>query len=73
MMDQGSVVKIIYLDLYRSLGLTPKDLMRYNTPFVAFDGTIVTPTGQIQLPVMVGRREVLVDFIVVHAYSPYTT
>ena len=73
MMDQGSVVKIMYLDLYRSLGLTPKDLMRYNTAFVAFDGTIVTPTGQIQLPVMVGRREVLVDFIVVHAYSPYTT
>ena len=65
-------METMYLDLYRGLGLTPKDLTRYNTPFVTFDGTIVTPTGQIRLPMMVARREVLVDFIVVHAYSPYT-
>ena len=62
----------MYPNLYEGLGLTPKDLTRYDTPLVAFDGTMVTLAGQIRLVVEVGGRKELVDFIVVHSYSPYT-
>ena len=61
----------MYPNLYEGLGLTPKDLTRYDTPLVAFDGTMVTLAGQIRLVVEVGGRKELVDFIVVHSYSPY--
>ena len=63
----------MYPDLYEGLGLTPKDLTQYDTPLVAFDGTMVTPTGQIRLIVEKGGRKEFVDFIVVHSYSLYTT
>ena len=62
----------MYPNLYEGLGLTSKDLTRYNTPLVAFDGTMVTLAGQIRLVVKIGGRKELVDFIVVHSYSPYT-
>ena len=61
----------MYPNLYEGLGLTPKDLTQYDTPLVAFDGTVVTPTDQIRLAVEAGGRKELVDFIVVHSYSPY--
>ena len=48
MVDQGSCAEIIYLDLYRGLSLKPKDLTAYN--LVSFDGKVVTPKGQIRLP-----------------------
>ena len=37
MIDQGSGIKIIYPDLYQGLGLTLKDLTRYDTPLITFD------------------------------------
>ena len=73
MIDQGNRAEFMYPDLYEGLGLTPKDLTRYDTPLVAFSGIMVTPTGQIRLAVEVGGRKELVYFIVVHCYSPYTT
>ena len=73
MINQGSGAEVMYPDLYEGLGLTPKDLTQYDTPLVAFDGTVVTPADQIRLAVEVGGRKELVDFIVVHSYSPYTT
>ncbi|XP_075639106.1 uncharacterized protein LOC142610972 [Castanea sativa] len=45
MVDQESGAKIMYPDLYDGLGLTPKDLMKYDSPLVAFDGSIVVPAG----------------------------
>lgn len=72
MIDQGSGVEVMYPDLYEGLGLTPKDLTWYDTPLVAFDGTMVTLADQIRLPVEIGGRKELVDFIMVHSYSPYT-
>ena len=57
----------MYPNLYRGLGLTQKDLSRYDTPLIFFDGTVVTSIGQIRLPVVVGGKEVLVDFIVAHS------
>ena len=32
MIDQGSRVEIMYPNLYKGLGLKPKDLSKYNTP-----------------------------------------
>ncbi|XP_065629752.1 uncharacterized protein LOC136067586 [Quercus suber] len=51
MVDQGSAVEIMYPDLYRRLNLTPDDLTPYSSPLVSFEERIVTPKGQIWLPV----------------------
>ena len=72
LVDQGSSVEIMYPDLYKGLGLKPKDLMPYDSPLVSFEGKIVTPIGLIKLPIQTGSDMVEVDFIVVDAYSPYT-
>ena len=45
MVDQGSGVKIMYPDLYWGLGLTQKDLSKYDTSIVTFDGIVVTLAG----------------------------
>ena len=39
---------------------------------MGFNGKVVTPKGQIKLPVVTKGKEVEVNFIVVNAYSPYT-
>ena len=66
-------MEVIYLDLYKGLNLKPEDLTAYNSPLVSFEGKTVTPRGQIRLPIQTGSDMVEVDFIVVDAYSPYTT
>ena len=71
MIDQGSGAEIMYPDLYKGLGLTPEDLTRYDSPLVAFDGSIVMPTGQVALFEKVEGRKEIVHFIVMHSYSPY--
>ena len=73
MVDQGSDVEIMYPDLYRGLNLKPEDLIAYDSPLVSFDGKVVISKGQIRLLVQAGLEVVEVDFIVVDAYSPYTT
>ena len=73
MVDQGNGAKIIYLDLYKGLNLRPENLMVYNSPLVSFDGKVVILKGQIRLLVQAGSEVVEVDFIVLGAYSPYTT
>ena len=40
---------------------------------MSFEGKTVTPMVQIRLPIQTGLDVVEVDFIVVDAYSPYTT
>ena len=50
MIDQGSGAEIMYPDLYEGLGLTPENLTEYNSPLVAFDGSIVLPAEQVTLP-----------------------
>ena len=73
LVDQGSVVEVMYPDLYRGLNLKPEDLTAYDSPLVSFEGKTVTPRGQIRQPVQTSSDVVEVDFIVVDAYSPYTT
>ena len=62
----------MYPDLYKGLNLKPEDLTAYDSPLVSFEGKIITPRGQIRLPIQIGSDMVEVDFIVVDAYSPYT-
>ena len=73
MVDQGSATEIMYPDLYKGLSLRAEDLTPYSSPLVIFEGKIIIPKGQIRLPVQIGSETVEVDFIVVDAYSPYTT
>ena len=72
-MDQGSTAEIMYPDLYRGLSLRAKDLTPYRSPLVSFEGKVIIPKGQIRLPVQTSSETMEVDFIVVDAYSPYTT
>ena len=71
MIDQGSAVEIMYPDLYKGLGLKPKNLTTYSSPLVSFEGKMVVPKGQIRLPMQAGTDVVEVDFIVVDAFFPY--
>ena len=73
LVDQGSVVEVMYPNLYKGLKLKPKDLTAYDSPLVSFEGKIVTPKCMIRLPIQTGLDIVEVDFIVVDVYSPYTT
>ena len=41
LVNQGSVVEIIYHDLYKGLNLKPKDLTAYDFPLVNFEGRLL--------------------------------
>ena len=71
-MDQGSVVEIMYPDLYNGLNLKSEDLTAYESPLVSFEGKTVIPKGQIRLPIQTDSEIMEVDFIMVDSYSPYT-
>ena len=71
--DQGSGAEIMYPNLYKELNLKPEDLTSYDLPLLGFDGKVVIPRGQIRLPMQASSEVMEVDFIVVDAYSPYTT
>ena len=47
LVDQGSGADVIYPDLFKGLGLKNKDLSKYDTPLVGFDGRMVILEGQI--------------------------
>ena len=72
MVDQGSGAEIMYPNLYKGLGLKPKDLSKYDTLLVGFDGKVVMLEGQIKLLVVTKGKEVKVNFLVVNAFSQYT-
>ena len=38
LVDQGSAVEIMYLDLYKRLNLKSKDLTAYASPLISFEG-----------------------------------
>ena len=73
LVDRGSGAEIMYPDLFNGLKLRPEDLACYNSPLIGFDGNIVFLNGQIRLLVQVGLEIVEMNFIMVNAYSPYTT
>nr|XP_023919984.1 uncharacterized protein LOC112031521 [Quercus suber] len=73
MVDEGSAAEVMYPDLYRGLNLSPQDLTAYSSPLVSFEGRSVILMGMIRLSVQTSSDVVKVDFIVVNAFSPYTT
>ena len=73
LVDQGSAVEIMYPELYKGLNLKLEDLIAYDSLLVSFEGKTVTPRGQIRLPIQTSSDMVEVDFIVVDAYSLYST
>jgi len=72
MVDQGSGADVMYLDLFKRLGLKNEDLSKYDTPLVGFDGRLVIPEGQISFPMNMEGKEVIIAFIVIASFSPYT-
>ncbi|XP_050290479.1 uncharacterized protein LOC126728736 [Quercus robur] len=72
MIDQGNGADVMYPDLFKGLRLKNEDLSKYDTPLVGFDGRVVILEGQISLPVNMGGKEVVVIFVVVASFSPYT-
>ena len=54
LVDQGSVVEVMYPDLYKGLKLRPEELTAYDSPLVSFEGKTVTLKGQIRLPIQTG-------------------
>ncbi|XP_075640609.1 uncharacterized protein LOC142612398 [Castanea sativa] len=73
MIDEGSGLEIMYPDLFEGLGIRLEDLDHYDAPLIEFDGDTTIPKGMIWLPVQMGDKVVAVSFIVVGAFSPYTT
>ena len=69
--DQGSGVDVMYLDLFKGLGLKNQDLAKYDSLLVFFYEKVMIPQGQISLPVSMEGKEVIVTFIVVNLFSPY--
>ena len=63
----------MYPNLFRGLKLRPEDLTYYDSPLIGIDGKIVFLRGKIRLLVQARLEVVEVNFIVVDAYSPYTT
>ena len=72
LVDQGSGVEIMYLDLYKGLNLKLENSTSYDSSLLGFDRKVVIPRGQIKLSVQVGSEVVEIDSIVVDAYSAYT-
>ena len=44
--NQGSGVDVMYLDLFKGLGLKNEDLSKYDMPLVGFDGQVVISRGK---------------------------
>ena len=72
LIDQGSGAKVMYPDLFKGLSLKNEDLSRYDTPLMGFDSCMVILERQISLPVNMEGKEMMVTFIVVASFFPYT-
>ena len=72
LIDQGSGAEVMYSDLFKGLGLKNEDLSKYDMPLMGIDGRMVIPKGHISLPVNMEGKEVMVTFIMVTSFSPYT-
>ena len=73
MVDDGSVVDILYLNTYKWMGLTEDDLDPNSSPLYGFTGDHVVPKGVVKLTTMVGEHPqtstILTNFLLVDAPS----
>ena len=56
LVDNGSVMDIIYFDAYRRMGLTGSELSPTTSPLYDFTRDHVIPKGTIKLAVIVGEH-----------------
>ena len=54
LVDNGSLVDIIYLPAFQQLKLDPGRLRPFDSPLVSFSGDRVYPKGRVTLTVIVG-------------------
>ena len=54
LVDNGSLVDIIYLPAFQQLKLDPRRLRPFDSPLVSFSGDRVYPKGRVTLTVIVG-------------------
>ena len=57
LIDQGSGAEVMYLDLFKGLGLKNGDLTKYDTRLMGFAGCMVILEGQILLPMNMECKE----------------
>ncbi|KAG5553606.1 hypothetical protein RHGRI_011485 [Rhododendron griersonianum] len=63
LIDQGSLVEILYYSAFKALGLTKNQLTPVDAPLVGFIRILVYPVGKIKLPVYAGSVQLDVEFI----------
>ncbi|XP_031096983.1 uncharacterized protein LOC116001234 [Ipomoea triloba] len=69
MVDMGSSVNVMYLDVFRKLQLDRSELTPVRTPLSGFTGAMIHPEGVIRVPVEVGTAprvlRAVMEFVVV--------
>ncbi|XP_031101915.1 uncharacterized protein LOC116005818 [Ipomoea triloba] len=69
MVDTGSSVNVMYLEVFRKLQLDRSELTPIRTPLSGFTGAMIHPEGVVRLPVEVGTvprvLRVMMEFVVV--------
>ena len=71
LIDQGNYSKIMYPNLFHSLGLKQSDLQPYDAPLVGFSRKSIRPMGRITMAVHTGPISLETEFLVVNVPSPY--
>ena len=73
--DNGSVVDIIYLDVYKRIGLTESELSPTTSSLYGFTRDHLIPKGMIKLAVTVGEHVrvsiVMTEFLIVDGPSAF--
>ena len=73
LVDDGSTVDIIYLDVYKSMGLIESELSLTTSPLYGFTGDHVIPRGIVKLAVMVEEHSrvstIVAEFLIVEYLS----
>ena len=75
LVDNGSLVDILYYPAFQQMGISKERLISTNAPLIGLGGTKVLPLGAITLSVMVGDypQQIAKDvsFLVVNCLSAY--
>ena len=73
LIDDGSIMDILFLDVYKWMGLAKNDLKPVTFPLYEFKGDHVVPKGTTKLAVTVGEHPqtsiAIADFLVVNCSS----
>ena len=54
LVDDGSLVDILYLEAFKKIGLDQRDLKPSTSPLFGFTNDYITPVGTIALPITLG-------------------